>query len=948
MDIESTLSGHNLAFLEALYEAYQRDPNSVDPEWWPVLQDLGRRSEPTPEASATASVEASASTSGARRDVQEVEQFTLQSRVNKLIESYRLHGHMAATVDPLGRPRKATTPALDPAYFGLTEEHMDRQFDPGLLMPGGNATLRQIWSRLQNTYCRNVGVEYWHIPDLEQRTWLQARMEACENRQVPPVAEQKRLLNQMAGIESVDKFLHSKFIGAKRFSISGAEAMIALLDCMIEEGAELGVREIILGMAHRGRLNVLMNIMGKSVADVFSEFEKGDPWESIGSGDVKYHMGYFRQYTTEKGHEMYLALAFNPSHLEAIAPVIQGRVRGKQDAIGDHGGEKVMGVTIHGDAAFAGQGIVQETLNMARLRGYRVGGTIRIVINNQVGFTTDPSDARSTIYSSDAAHLLQVPVFHVNGDDVEAAAYVARTAMAFRQRFKSDVVVDLVCYRKFGHNEGDDPSFTQPLMYDLIKAHPSVRAIYQQQLIARGTVDEAEANALDERWTKQYDDALTQARSNARKPRKAPMHGVWQSYRGGPDADTPEVPTAVDQGTFDRLAARLTRWPDDFNLHPKLQRLVADAKEMLAGHQPLNWQMGEMTAYASLLAAGINVRFSGQDSQRGTFSHRHAVYTDIKTGRAWSPLYELNDGTPTPQGKFEIYNSPLSEYAVLAFEFGYSLIAPGALVIWEAQFGDFVNGAQIIIDNFLVSGEDKWNRLNGLVLMLPHGFEGQGPEHSSARLERFLQLAAEDNIQVCNLTTPAQVFHALRRQVLRPWRKPLILMTPKSLLRSRPSFSPVAEFVDGGFRRVIDDAAVTDPSKITRIMLSAGKVYYDLHEERERLAADKVALVRVEQLYPFPTPQLAATLARYPNASEILWVQEEPKNMGSWTFVRPLLEELLAATPAADAAAAPPMQRFSPARYVGRVASASPATGSPDSHALERKLILEEAFANLA
>jgi 2-oxoglutarate dehydrogenase E1 component len=946
MDIESTLSGHNLAFLEALYEAYQRDPNSVDPQWVPVLRDLGQRSERSdgdvpPPAARPASVAA-----GPAQGVHEVEQFTLQSRVNKLIESYRLHGHMAATVDPLGRPRKAATPGLDPAYFGLGEEHMDRSFDPGLLMPGGNATLRQIWDRLKNTYCRNVGVEYWHIQDLEQRTWLQARMEGCENKVVPPPAEQMRLLNQMAGIESVDKFLHSKFLGAKRFSISGAEAMIALLDCMIEEGAELGIQEIILGMAHRGRLNVLMNIMGKSVADVFSEFEKGDPWESLGSGDVKYHMGYFRQYTTEKGHPMYLALAFNPSHLEAIAPVIQGRVRGKQDAIGDNGGERVMGITIHGDAAFAGQGVVQETLNLARLRGYRVGGTIRLVINNQVGFTTDPQDARSTIYSSDAAHLLQVPVFHVNGDDVEANAYVARLAMAFRQRFKSDVVVDLVCYRKFGHNEGDDPTFTQPTMYEIIKSHPSVRTVYQRELIARGTVTEQEANALDERWTREYDDALTQARSKTRKPRRAPMHGVWQSYRGGPDADTPDVPTAVDRGTFDRLAARLTRWPDDFNLHPKLQRLVGEAKEMLAGTQPLNWQMGEMTAYAALLSAGINVRFSGQDSQRGTFSHRHAVYTDVKTGRRWSPLYDLNEPDGPSQGKFEIYNSPLSEYAVLAFEFGYSLIAPGSLVIWEAQFGDFVNGAQIIIDNFLVSGEDKWNRLNGLVLMLPHGFEGQGPEHSSARLERFLQLSAEDNIQVVNLTTPAQVFHVLRRQVLRPWRKPLIMMTPKSLLRFRPSFSPLADFVDGGFQRAIDDAHAV-PENVTRVMLSAGKVYYDLHEEREHLATDKVALIRVEQLYPFPTIQLAAMLGRYPNARELLWVQEEPKNMGGWTFVRPLLEELLAQLPPGNGGAGG-AERFGQPRYVGRVASASPATGSPDSHALERKLILEEAFANLA
>ena len=922
MDIESTLSGHNLAFLEALYEAYQKDPNSVDPEWVPVLRDLERKNQgEAPEP-------APASTGGA-------EQYDLQTRVDKLIESYRLHGHMAAQLDPLARPRNTATPGLDPTYFGLREEHMDRKFDPGVLMPGGQAaTLRQIWTRLQNTYCRSVGVEYWHIPDLEQRTWLQARMEGCENKVLPTAPEQKRLLNQMAGIESVDKFLHSKFLGAKRFSISGAESVIALLDCMIEEGADLGVREIILGMAHRGRLNVLMNILGKSVADVFSEFEKGDPWESIGSGDVKYHMGYFRQYKTQRGHDMYLALTFNPSHLEAIAPVVQGRVRGKQDAIGDTSGDRVMGVTIHGDAAFAGQGIVQETMNLARLQGYRVGGTIRIVINNQVGFTTDPDEARSTTYSTDPAHLLQVPVFHVNGDDVEAVAYVARLAMGFRQKFKSDVVIDLVCYRKFGHNEGDDPTFTQPTMYELIKSHPSVRTLYQKELIGRGTVTAAEADALDEQWTREYDSALAEARAH-RKPRRAPMHGLWQNYRGGPDADTPEVPTAIDRATFDRLAARLTRWPDDFQLHPKLQRLVGENKEMLAGAQPLNWQLGEMMAYASLLANGSNVRFSGQDSQRGTFSHRHSVYTDVKTGRHWSPLYELGDN----QGKFEIYNSPLSEYAVLGFEFGYSLIAPDSLVLWEAQFGDFANGAQIIIDNFLVSGEDKWNRLNGLVLMLPHGFEGQGPEHSSARLERFLQLSAEDNIQVCNLTTPAQVFHVLRRQVLRPWRKPLVLMTPKSLLRFRPSFSPLTDFTESGFQRAIDDAKA-DPDKVTRVMLSAGKVFYDLSEEREHLATDKVALVRVEQLYPFPTPQLAAILGRYRNARELLWVQEEPKNMGGWTFVRSCIEELLAQHVQGG-------DRYGAPRYVGRVASASPATGSPDSHALERKLILEEAFANL-
>lgn len=922
MDIESTLSGHNLAFLEALYEAYQKDPNSVDPEWLPVLRDLADgAAERTPQA--------------LRAESHEAEQMWLQSRVDKLIEHYRLHGHAAATIDPLGRPRTLSVDGLDPAYFGL-EAHMDREFDPGLLMPGRRATLRQILTRLHNTYCRNVGVEYWHIQSLDQRTWLQARMEACENQIVPPPAEQKRLLNLLAGVEDVDKFLHTKFLGAKRFSVSGAEGMIALLDCLIEESAELGVGECVMGMAHRGRLAVLMSVMGKPYADVFSEFEKGDPSELLGAGDVKYHLGHFREYKTSRGHDMYLALAFNPSHLEAINPVIAGRVRGKQDMIGDRTGDRVMGITLHGDAAFVGQGVVQETLNLSRLRGYRTGGSIRVVINNQVGFTTDPEEARSTPYATSIAHMLDVPVFHVNGDDVEACAHVARLAAGFRQRFKVDVIIDLVCFRKYGHNEGDDPTFTQPVMYDLIKSHPSVRTVYQRELLARGTVTQAEADAIDEAWTREFEQALTHARSEGtRKPRRRPMHGEWMKYRGGPDLETAEVATGLAPGEVAALAARLTRWPDDFSIHPKLQRIVAELKEMYAGTNPLNWQAAELLCYASLLRAGHSVRFSGQDVQRGTFSHRHAVFTDVKTGRDWSPLAELGEG----QGHFEIYNSPLSEYGVVGFEFGYSICSPESLVVWEAQFGDFANGAQIIIDNFLVSSEDKWNRLSGLVMMLPHGYEGQGPEHSSARLERFLQLSAEDNIQVCNLTTPAQVFHALRRQVLRPWRKPLILMTPKSLLRARTSFSPLSEFTEGGFRRLIDDAHA-DPAKVTRVMLSAGKVYYDLAEERDNLREGRVALVRVEQLYPFPAAQLAAVLARYPNARELLWVQEEAKNGGAWMFARAAVEEALEQHM--------PGHRFAPIRYVGRAASASPATGSPDSHAYERKLILEEAFANLA
>ncbi len=914
MDIESTLSGHNLAFLEALYEAYQQDPSSVDPQWLPVLRDLEGGGGAAPAA--------------LRVDSGEAEQLYLQSRVDKLIEHYRLQGHAAAAIDPLGRPRGSAARGLDPAYFDLGPEHMDREFDPAMLMPGRRASLRQILAKLQKTYCGSVGVEYWHLHDLEQRTWLQARMEANENRVVPAPAEQRRVLRQLAGVEDVDKFLHTKFLGAKRFSVAGAEAMIALLDCLIEESAELGVGEVCIGMAHRGRLAVLMSVMGKPFAEVFSEFEKSnDPQELLGAGDVKYHLGHYREYKTARGHDMYLALAFNPSHLEAITPVIAGRVRGKQDALGDREGRRVMGITLHGDAAFVGQGVVPETLNLSQLPGYRTGGSIRVVINNQVGFTTDPEESRSTPYATSIARMLDVPVFHVNGDDVEAVLWVARLAAGFRQRFGVDVIIDLVCYRRFGHNEADDPTFTQPVMYAEIKRHPSVRELYQRELLARGTLNRAEADAIDADWLREFEAALAEARGEgARKPRLRPMHGVWNAYRGGPDERTAEVPTALAAGELDALAARITRVPEGFQLHAKLPRLIGDLKDMYAGSAPLSWQAAELLAYASVLARGNRVRFSGQDVHRGTFSHRHAVYTDARTGAKWSPLAEIAE----EQGRFEIFNSPLSEYGVLGFEFGYSICSPESLVIWEAQFGDFANGAQIIIDNFISASEDKWNRLSGLVLMLPHGYEGQGPEHSSARLERFLQLCAEDNIQVCNLTTPAQLFHALRRQVLRPWRKPLILMSPKSLLRARPSFSPRADFEAGAFHRVIDDPTA-DPARVTRVMLSAGKIYYDLADERELRKEGRVALIRVEQLYPFPAAQLAAALARYPGARERLWVQEEPHNYGAWTFVAPRLAELSGPAP----------------RYVGRVPSASPATGSPDSHAYERRLMLEEAFAHL-
>ena len=917
MDFESTLSGHNLAFLEALYEAYRRDPSAVDREWLPLLADLERRHGVGPSAAPAAT-----SASG------EAEQIALQGLVDRLIENYRLHGHTAASLDPLGLALPRPSPGLDPAYLGLAA-HLDRSFSPGTLMPGRSATLREIVARLQNTYSRRIGVEYWHLESDDERNWLQARMEACENHVIPPVAEQLRLLRAMVEIDNCDRFLHSRFLGAKRFSIAGADAMIAMLGCLIEEGAELGLDEVIIGMAHRGRLNVLMNILGKATHEVFSEFGKTDPWAAMGAGDVKYHMGYFRDHVTATGKPMYLALTFNPSHLEAIAPVVQGRVRGKQDAIGDRHGDRVLGVTLHGDAAFAGQGVVQETLNLMRLRGYQVGGSIRIVINNQVGFTTDPRDSRSTTYATDVAHMLQVPVFHVNGDDVEAAAHVARLAIGFRQRFKRDVIIDLVCYRRFGHNEGDDPTFTQPRMYEVIKDHPSVRAIYQRQLVERGTVDEAACAQID----REVNDALEQAHAIAKGTERtsihAPMHGLWEDYTGGADREDNEAETAISRERFDALAPAIVAAPPGFTVHPKVAKILDENRRMYAGEGPLAWGAAELMAYASLVDEGVSVRMSGQDVQRGTFSHRHAVLTDAVTGAAYAPLANLRAG----QGRFEIYNSPLSEYGVLGFEFGYSLIAPASLVIWEAQFGDFGNGAQIILDNFLAASEDKWNRLSGLVLMLPHGYEGQGPEHSSARLERFLQLAAEDNLQICNLTTPAQLFHALRRQVLRRWRKPLVLMSPKSLLRYRPSFSPIEALTAGRFHRLLDDDAA-EPTQVTRLILCSGKVYYDLIAERERLGAAEVAVVRVEQLYPLATEGLRRIVDGYPGARELVWAQEEPKNMGAWAYIEPLLRELFGA-------------RLGDPRYVGRVASASPATGSPDAHNLERKLLLDAAFADL-
>ncbi len=918
----NALSVHNLPFFEALYEAYERDPNSVDPQWLPILFNGAA---PAPSVSSRAERLAAWAPTLAG----DAEQIALQTQVDNLIEAHRLHGHHGADIDPLSRPRRADARELDPAFYGFSEQHLDREFLTSGLTPNNRKLpLREIVDRLRKTYCRHIGVEYWHLADPVQRAWLQARMEGCLNQVVPSSDEQIRLLRSLISVDTVDRFLHSKFLGAKRFSISGAESIIPLLDCLIEGAADHEVGEVIFGMAHRGRLNVLMNILGKSPQEVFSEFSNTDTESYLGSGDVKYHLGYHRYHTTAGGKDLYLALAFNPSHLEAITPVIQGRVRAKQDALHEQGLAASLGVTLHGDAAFAGQGVVAETLNMAALEGYSAGGIIRVVINNQIGFTTQPREARSGLYATDVANVLGVPVFHVNGDDPEAAAYVARLAVDWREEFHRDIVIDVICYRQFGHNEGDDPTFTQPRMYELIKNHSSVRDQYQQRLIERGTVTQANCEAITQEFEQLFAQALDEARASDPKQALSPMHGVWENYKGGPEHLVADVDTRLDTATIAELGDRMTAVPEGFNLHRKLGRLLGESRKMTRGETPINWAGAELLAYASLLRDGTPVRISGQDSQRGTFSHRHAVFTDTVTAEKWTPLQHLGDD----QGRFSIYNSPLSEFSVLGFEFGYSLMTPEGLLIWEAQFGDFANSAQVIIDQFLSSSEDKWNRISGLTLMLPHGYEGQGPEHSSARLERFLQLCAEDNMTVCALTTPAQLFHALRRQVIRKWRKPMVMMSPKSLLRFRPSFSPISALSETGFSRVIDDDK-PDPKQVELLLLSAGKVFYDLDEHRDANDRKDVALIRVEQLYPFTRTgeAITAAIARYPNAKRLRWVQEEPENMGSWTFMYQRLQKLVGS-------------RFE-VGYAGRVASASPATGSPEAHKLELSRLLAAAFA---
>ena len=853
----------------------------------------------------------------------------LQGRVTALVNAYRVRGHLFSDLDPLhlkGKPQDE----LKLERFGLAEVPPETLFSTGDMAGPVKLSLAEIVARLRETYCRSIGVEFTFLEDPEARTWLQERMEASCNRLELTREEQLRILTKLTDAENFEQFLHTNYMGAKRFSLEGAESFIPLLDLTIERSGNLGVEEVVVGMAHRGRLNVLANIMGMKLKQIFAAFEDELPEHYLGRGDVKYHLGYSSDRVTEAGNKVHLTLSFNPSHLEFVNPVVEGRVRAKQERRGDAERSKVLPLLVHGDAAFVGQGVVAETLNLAQLEGYFVGGTLHVVINNQVGFTTSPNDSRSCRYCTDITRMLRCPVFHVNGEDPEAVAQVVQLATEYRQRFQRDVVIDLYCYRKHGHNETDEPRFTQPVVYATVDAKRSVREVYADRLIQKGLINAEQAEDLRMQRRQELEAALQETRNGHYQPFHDSMAGVWQGYEGGADEEVADVSTGVARETLEKIVGDIANLPSDLSPNPKVLRLIQQRRDKVLSGEGIDWGTAEWLAFGSLLLEGTRIRLTGQDSRRGTFSHRHAVVYDVKNGKGFTPLNHLASAS----AKLEIFDSPLSEAGVLGFEYGYSLDSPDALVLWEAQFGDFVNSAQVIIDQFISSSEDKWHRLNGLVLLLPHGFEGQGPEHSSARLERFLALCAEDNMQVCNISTPAQYFHCLRRQVLRPWRKPLVIMTPKSLLRHPRAISSTAELASGDFQRVLADPNESKPKDVKRVLLCSGKVYYDLVAAREQRNAQGVSIVRLEQLYPLRKADFDAVLGAYSASTELVWVQEEPWNMGAWYYLNAALPAVLG-------------ERAAKLRCVSRAASASPATGSLEAHKIEQKRLVDEAFAGL-
>ncbi len=922
MGDQSLFSGENAAFLDTQYVAWLADPASVDPRWSKLFEGWGRPDDgrsPAEPAFKPKSIFASGPAAAPARDDAGLGAARRQAKVAQLINAFRVRGHIVAAIDPLGVWHRGDPAELLPAFFDLHEDELDEPCDKGPLYGEPQTTTpRRVLARLNTAYCARVGIEYMNIHDITQRHWVQDRVETIGDRPHLDKPAAAHFLRKVSDAENFERMLQQRFPGTKRFSIEGGEPLIALLDIALEEAGRLGVLEVALGMSHRGRLNVLANIMDKPMNQIVGEFQDQTGESFQGSGDVKYHLGYSSDYMTRGGHAMHVSLTPNPSHLETVNAVVEGRARAKQDRIGDHDGKKVMPVLLHGDAAFIGQGLVAETLNMSGLEGYKTGGTLHIIVNNQIGFTTSPRDSRSGQYPTDIARMLAIPIFHVNGEDPEAIAAIMKIAMEWRHTFGRDVVIDFCCYRKFGHNEGDEPGFTQPVMYDAIRHRDSPRQVIAQRLIERKLVTEADVQRINEESMRAIEDEATHG---APPPSDdlAPNKALWKQYvRGAQGEPDTVVPLEQLQG----LMRKANVVPDGFNLHPKLVRLLAQRLEMVEGARPLDWAMGEQAAFATLAPEGFRVRLSGQDVGRGTFSQRHAVLTDTKTSVEYLPLQHLT----ADQAPVNVYDSPLSEYAVLGFDFGYSWDYPDALVLWEAQFGDFVNGAQIILDQYVVAGEQKWNRHSGLVILLPHGYEGQGPEHSSARPERFLQLCGEQNIQVACPTTPANLYHLLRRQCLRDLRKPLVILEPKSLLRHPEATSSIADLATGGFQHVIPDTIA--PTNVKRVVLCTGKVYFDLLKARRERDLDHVALVRVEMLYPFPAEQILAAIAPYGHP-ELVWCQEEPRNMGAWPMYDEWLRDEL---PGFEV------------RYAGRKSAASPATGSHHKHEAEQAALVDDAL----
>lgn len=910
MDKLSYLSNANSEYIDSLYQSYKEDPNSVDFGWQKFFEgfDFGRGSEAGVVSAETP------------------DHFLKEIKVLNLINGYRQRGHLFTKTNPV-RERRSYFPGKELSTFGLEDSDLNTVFNAGVEVGIGPATLREILALVEQTYCQSIGVEYKYVRNPEKLKWFEQRMEKERNTPNFNTETKKRILSKLNEAVVFENFLGTKFLGQKRFSLEGAEAVIPALDSVIHKGAELGIDEFVIGMAHRGRLNVLANIMQKTYKDIFSEFEgKGYDADNPFGGDVKYHMGYSTDIQTDSGKNVHLSLCPNPSHLETVDSVVQGIVRSKIDFKYEGNHSRIAPILIHGDASLAGQGITYEVIQMAKLDGYRTGGSIHLVINNQVGFTTNYKDARSSTYCTDLAKVTLSPVFHVNGDDVEAIVYAINMAVEYRQRYHNDVFIDILCYRRYGHNEADEPKFTQPLLYKAIEKHANPREIYNQKLLEQGAVDANLAKEMEKNFRALLQEKLNQAKEESYSAVHQVFGGAWAGLKLAKSGALLEpVETKVSEKEMLELAKTISTLPSGKKFFKKIEKLF-DERLKMADTKVFDWAMGELLAYATLLKEGFRVRISGQDVERGTFSHRHAVLTLEDSEEEYIPLAQLNSDI----AKFEIYNSHLSEYGVLGFEYGYALANPMSLTIWEAQFGDFVNGAQIIIDQFITSAETKWQRSNGLVMLLPHGFEGQGPEHSSARIERFMEACADDNIQVANCTTPANLFHILRRQLKRDFRKPLVIFTPKSLLRSPQCVSKLEEFTKGRFQEVIDDAFVK-AADVKRVLLCSGKVYYDLLDRQQKENRKDVAIVRLEQLYPMPYVQLDALKAKYKNASEWVWVQEEPENMGPWPYVS---------------------RKFRKSNFdfdlVSRKESSSTATGYAKLHAAQQVEIVDNAFANSA